>query len=96
MSLGARYDRFSGDCSPDGVEVPGGGCGPFEEVSSLSPKIGVRSQILPSVQLRASYSEGFALPEAQAKFATGAQNLDPNLITQVEAGVRSRPPPLWN
>jgi outer membrane receptor protein involved in Fe transport len=88
LSLGARYDRFTGDCTPDGLEVPGGACGPLETVASLSPKLGARSQILPWLQLRASYSEGFALPEAQAKFATGAQNLDPNQIAQVELGVR--------
>lgn len=91
VSLGLRYDRFTGDCSPDGLESPVSLCTEFEEVDSLSPKIGARSQILPWLQLRASFSEGFALPEAQAKFATGAQGLDPNIIRQVEAGVRVTP-----
>lgn len=93
LSLGARYDRFTGDCQPDGVEVPGGNCERFEAVDSFSPKIGVRSQILSWLQLRTSYSRGFALPEAQAKFQTGAQGLQPNRITQIEAGARLNPLP---
>lgn len=90
-SLGLRYDRFTGDCDPEGLEVPATPCTEFEAVDSLSPKIGARSQILPWLQLRASYSRGFSLPEAQAKFQTGAQDLDPNEIEQVEAGVRLTP-----
>jgi len=93
ISLGARYDRFTGDCRPDGVEVPGGNCDKFESVDSFSPKVGARSQIFPWLQLRTSYSRGFALPEAQAKFQTGAQGLQPNRITQIEAGAKLTPLP---
>ena len=91
FSLGLRYDRFSGDCDVDGVEAPGGNCGKFRTVDNFSPKAGIRSQIASWLQLRASYSQGFALPEAQAKFQTGAQGLDPNKIEQIEAGGRLTP-----
>lgn len=91
VTLGLRYDRFTGECEPDDIEVPGGACGEFDAVDSFSPKIGVQSQVMPWLQLRASFSQGFALPEAQAKFATGAQGLDPNAIRQYEAGVRLTP-----
>ena len=86
LSLGLRYDRFTGDCTVDGPEQPGGNCGRFRTVDNLSPKAGIRSQITPWLQLRTSYAQGFALPEAQAKFQTGAQGLDPNTIDQVEVG----------
>lgn len=91
LSLGLRYDYFTGDCDPDGIEIPGGACGEFEAIDSFSPKVGLRSQILPWLQLRASYSQGFSLPEAQAKFQTGAQGLDPNRIEQYEIGARLSP-----
>ena len=91
LSAGLRYDRFEGDCDPDGVEVPGGNCGTFDTVDNFSPKVGVRSQLAPWLQLRASYAQGFSLPEAQAKFQTGAQGLDPNQIEQVEIGGRLTP-----
>ncbi|MDF2495991.1 MAG: TonB-dependent receptor [Sphingomonas sp.] len=91
LSLGMRYDRFTGDCVVDGLEVPDGNCGKFRAVDNLSPKAGVRSQLASWLQLRASYSQGFALPEAQAKFQTGAQGLDPNKIKQVEVGAKVTP-----
>lgn len=91
VTLGFRYDRFTGECEADGVEVPGGACGEFDAVDSFSPRIGVQSQVAPWLQLRANFSQGFALPEAQAKFATGAQGLDPNTIRQFEAGLRLTP-----
>ncbi|WP_296218773.1 TonB-dependent receptor [uncultured Sphingomonas sp.] len=91
LSLGLRYDRFTGDCTVDGPEQPGGNCGRFRTVDNLSPKAGIRSQITPWLQLRTSYAQGFALPEAQAKFQTGAQGLDPNTIDQVEVGGKLTP-----
>ncbi len=91
VSLGLRYDRFTGECSPDGVEIPGGACGKFEAVDALSPKVGAQARLAPWLELRASYSQGFALPAAQAKFATGAQGLDPNTIRQYEVGARLTP-----
>jgi len=88
LTLGLRYDRFSGNCEPDGAEASGEPCVRFQAMESLSPKIGVQSQVMPWLQLRGSFSQGSALPEAEAKFAAGAQGLDPNTIRQYEGGLR--------
>lgn len=91
LSLGLRYDRFEGDCTRDGTEVPATACARFESVDNLSPKVGVRSQLAPWLQLRASYAQGFSLPSGQSKFQTGAQGLDPNTIDQIEGGLKLTP-----
>ena len=90
-TLGLRYDRFSGDCSRNGAETGTDPCGDLADVDHLSPKIGVRSDVLPQLQLRVSWSEGFALPSNFAKYALGAAQVDPNVFRQTEFGFAWRP-----
>lgn len=86
-SVGARYDRFSGGCSLNGPETGTDPCGALNDMSNLSPKIGVRSALTDALMLRASWSEGFALPNGFVKYTQSARNLDPVIFRQLEAGV---------
>ncbi|MDM0087065.1 MULTISPECIES: TonB-dependent receptor [unclassified Variovorax] len=90
-SLGLRWDRFSGGCSLDGAETGSDPCGPLARLSHASPKLGVRSDVAPGVRLRASWAEGFALPNTFAKYALGASQLDPNVFRQTEVGAQFKP-----
>lgn len=90
-SFGLRWDRFTGDCRSLGPETGSADCGPLARMAHASPKIGVRSQLLPGVLARASWSEGFALPDAFAKYALGARTLDPNVFRQTEVGAQIQP-----
>jgi iron complex outermembrane receptor protein len=89
-TLGLRYDRFSGDCTRNGAETGTEPCGELADLDHISPKVGVRSDVLPGLQLRASWSEGFALPSNFAKYALGAANVDPNVFRQTEFGLAWR------
>lgn len=90
-SAGLRWDRFSGACRPNGPETGSDPCGPMARTSHASPKLGVRSQVLPGLLLRASGSEGFALASNFAKYALGAAQLDPNVFRQTELGAQMQP-----
>jgi len=93
-TLGMRWDRFSGGCRLLGAETGSDPCGPLAGMSHASPKLGVRSDVLPGLlQLRASWAEGFALPSTFAKYALGASALDPNVFRQTEVGARATPLP---
>ncbi len=90
-SFGLRWDRFTGNCRLLGPETDTADCGPLARISHASPKIGVRSQLLPGVLARASWSEGFALPDEFAKYALGALSLAPNIFRQTEVGAQIQP-----
>ncbi|RCW76148.1 TonB-dependent receptor [Pseudorhodoferax soli] len=92
-SLGLRWDRFSGDCEKNGPETGSDPCGPLHKITHTSPKLGVRSDVLPELELRASWAEGFALPNTFAKYALGAADLDPNVFRQTEVGMQWKPRP---
>ena len=92
-SLGLRWDRFSGDCEKNGPETGSDPCGPLHKITHTSPKLGVRSDVLPELELRASWAEGFALPNTFAKYALGAADLDPNEFRQTEVGMQWKPRP---
>lgn len=91
LSLGLRADEFDGDCETLGPETGTSPCQELDTVSNVSPKIGLRAQVLETLQLRASYSEGFALASGFAKFASGAQSLDVNELRQYEIGATFNP-----
>lgn len=86
FSFGLRGDRFTGGCSLNGPETGSDPCGDLNTTERLSPKVGVRSQVLPFLQLRASWAEGFALPNNFVKYAVGGQSLDANVFRQTELG----------
>lgn len=85
-SIGVRYDRFNGGCRLNGPETGTDACGSLNDMSNASPKVGVRSAITDQVMLRASWSEGFALPNDFVKYNQSATNLDPVIFRQVEIG----------
>lgn len=87
-SVGVRWDRFAGDCRVRGAETGGNPCSRMARVAHASPKLGVSSEIAQGATLRASWSEGFALPSDFAKYALGAAHLDPNVFRQTEVGLQ--------
>jgi len=91
LSLGLRGDSFTGGCSLNGPETGSDPCGELNDTKRLSPKIGARSQILPFLQVRASWAEGFALANNFVKYAVGGQVLDPNVFRQTEVGATLTP-----
>ena len=90
-----RHDRFDGGAVRNGPETGTEPLGPMPRTRHTSPKIGVRSDVAPGVQLRASWAEGFALAPNFAKYSPGAADLDPNVFRQTEAGAAWRPAPGW-
>ena len=85
-TLGVRHDRFDGGCDKR-AETGGDPCAALNALSRTSPKIGVRSTLLPGLDLRASRSTGFALPPGVAKFAPGGTALEPTAYRQHEIGL---------
>ena len=90
-SLGLRYDRFSGECTPQGAETGTEPCEKLNDLNNLAPKLGVRSAVLEGLELRASYSEGFSLPNGWVKYQAQAANLDPVTYRQYEVGALWQP-----
>lgn len=89
-SIGLRWDRFTGDCDRRGAETSAQPCARMDAVEHLSPKLGVRSQVADGVELRASWTEGFALANDMAKYSLGARHVDPNVFRQTELGANVR------
>lgn len=91
LSLGLRADNFSGGCALNGPEVGDDPCGAIDGVFQLSPKAGIRAQVTDWMQLRASWSQGFALPDEFVKYSVGGQEVNPNLFQQTELGFTLTP-----
>lgn len=89
-SIGVRYDRFRGGCDLNGVEMGNDPCGSLNDMSNVSPKLGFRSALSDQLMLRASWSEGFALPNGFVKYTQSARNLDPVIFRQKELGLNYR------
>lgn len=87
-SIGLRADRFTGGCELRGPETGTDPCGALNKADHVSPKLGLHSQLTDWLQLRASWAEGFALPNGFVKYAIGGQPLDENVFRQTEVGVR--------
>ncbi|MDA7417693.1 TonB-dependent receptor [Xenophilus arseniciresistens] len=92
-SLGLRWDRFTGGCDRNGPETGSEPCSALARVSHTSPKLGVRADVLPALELRVSWAEGFALPNNFAKYALGASRLETNVFQQTEVGALWKPVP---
>jgi len=89
-SIGLRHDRFTGNCERLGAETGADPCTRLQPVAHTSPKLGFSSRVHERLTLRASWSEGFALPSNFAKYALGAAQLDPNVFRQTELGLQWR------
>ncbi|MEO1079199.1 MAG: TonB-dependent receptor [Pseudomonadota bacterium] len=92
-SLGLRYDRFSGECELQGPETGTEPCEELNDLDNLAPKLGFRSAITDELVLRASFSEGFSLPNGWVKYQSQAANLDPVTYRQYEIGLAWQPLP---
>ncbi len=87
--LGLRYDTFGGyyDNHDPGT------CGfhhDMNDYSAISPKVGFHSLVFDFLDIRASYSQGFALPKGEAKYDPTV-NVDPEKIYQYEIGFTFTP-----
>lgn len=83
-SLGLRYDVFNGNFTvrDPGTEVTRND---MNDLSHVSPKLGVRSTLAPGFDLRASASNGFSLPNSTVKYDSDLP-LDPIQLWQYEVG----------
>ncbi|MET1113551.1 MAG: TonB-dependent receptor, partial [Comamonas sp.] len=88
--IGLRHDRFTGDCQKRGPEIGNDPCARLQPVAHTSPKLGFSARLHEQLTLRASWSEGFALPSNFAKYALDAAQLDPNVFRQTELGLQWR------
>ena len=83
-SIGFRYDKFAGSFNNNDPNQE-----PFEndidQLSNVTPKLGIRSSVLESLNLRVSASNGFSLPNSSLKYEQDA-NLDPVQLWQYELG----------
>ena len=82
-SFAVRVDNFTGhfDDADDGsVERR-----PLDGLSHVSPKVGIRSTVLPGFDLRTSASNGYALPSGTDKYDAGF-DVKPVEIWQYELG----------
>ena len=61
--------------------------------SSFTPKLGVRSAITDNLELRASYAEGFQLPNIGQRSDANISSLDPHKFEQYELGISGTPHP---
>lgn len=88
-TLGFRYDDIdqTGKRRPDipGVDVLENRSDYDISNSAFTPKLGVRSAITDSLELRASYAEGFATPSIAQR--SDALSLDPVKFSQYELGI---------
>ncbi|MEO1410141.1 MAG: TonB-dependent receptor [Bacteroidota bacterium] len=86
LSVGLRYDQYFGsftNSDPDITEFTLD----MSTLSNLSPKIGIRSTIAEGLDLRASVSQGFTLPNSTLKYEPDS-DLDPSILWQYELGAR--------
>ena len=83
-SIGIRYDSFSGTFSNNDPGIQ-----PFtneiDQLSNVTPKLGLRSSVLEGLDLRLSVSNGFSLPNSTSKYEEDA-DLDPTQLWQYEVG----------
>jgi len=85
-SIGLRYDQYFGSFTNSDPDIT-----PFSldmsSLSNVSPKIGLRSTVAEGLDIRASVSQGFTLPNSTLKYEPDS-NLDPSVLWQYELGGR--------
>ncbi|WP_339134373.1 MAG: TonB-dependent receptor [Candidatus Electrothrix sp. GW3-4] len=87
--LGLRYDTFSGDYEDnDPGSTPS--TSDMNDYSHLSPKIGFISPLHETLDFRASYSQGFALPSDVLKYNSAAGDTA-TTVHQYETGLLYKP-----
>jgi len=92
--VGLRYDTFSGD-----YDNRDPGSTPFtsdmNDYNHLSPKVGFHSRLHETLDFRASYTHGFALPSDVVKYNSAADDTAMT-IHQYETGLRFEPSTLFS
>jgi iron complex outermembrane recepter protein len=88
ISAGLRADRFTGGCRLLGAETGTDPCSRLNDANHVSPKFGIKSDVASWLQLRASWAEGFSLPNGFVKYSIGGQPLDETIFRQTEISVR--------
>jgi iron complex outermembrane recepter protein len=92
--VGFRYDTFGGDYTNNDP-----GKTPFSEsmndYSHFSPKIGFHSELHKTLDFRASFTQGFALPSDADKY-NSAIGSEAQTINQYEAGLKYTPSKLFD
>lgn len=89
-TLGLRFDAFFGtfeNADPGQEPVTSD----LNDYRHLSPKLGVRSTVVPGLDLRASVTNGYALPNGEAKYDV-TLDVDPTEIWQYEVGATASLP----
>jgi iron complex outermembrane recepter protein len=86
LSIGLRADRFSGGCKLLGPEAGTDPCGDLNDPQHVSPKFAIKSELASWLQLRASWAEGYSLPNGFVKYSIGGQPLDETVFRQTEIG----------
>jgi len=86
MSVGLRYDQYFGSFTNSDPGINEFSLD-MSTLSNLSPKIGIRSTIAEGLDLRASVSQGFTLPNSTLKYEPDS-DLDPSILWQYEFGAR--------
>lgn len=87
--VGFRYDTFAGDVDnrdPGTTPSKNG----MNDYSHFSPKVGFHSQLHKTLDFRASYCEGFALPKDVEKFNSAVGNKE-TTVRQYEVGLKYKP-----
>lgn len=90
-----RWDHFDGRCRLLGAETGGDECNRMQGRSHASPKLGAMAQLDARTALRASWSQGFALPSDFAKYALRNSELGANIFRQTELGLQWKPSSQW-
>lgn len=88
--IGVRHDRFTGNCRVLGAENNAGRCDELNAMSHTSPKLGLRSTVAPGVDLRASWAEGFQLPNDTLKYSVAGAEVEPTVFRQFEIGANTK------
>ncbi len=88
-SVGLRYDTYNGSFM---ANDPGQAAvsDDIDGLYNVSPKVGIRSTVYSGVDLRASVSNGFSLPNSALKYTAGI-DLGPVQLWQYEVGATYRP-----
>ena len=86
MAVGLRYDQYFGSFSNSDPDITEFSLD-MSTLSNLSPKIGLRSTIAKGLDLRASVSQGFTLPNSTLKYEANS-DLAPSILWQYELGAR--------
>ncbi len=82
--LGLRYDSFGGSyANNDPTKTPSNNN--LQDYDHVSPKLGLRSTLSDGIDARASISNGFALPDGEAKY-DATLNVDTVEYWQYEVG----------